>query len=142
MRCARAERLIGIDVRLSTEGMRGDKLAGLGVHPADVVLEFGCLDAPLAPASDLDCREVATPDEGVGLCGRDVQGFGDICEGEKARGHLLMVPNRLPCMATAPEPVDNFLAMRRGWAILGRHQGTHERAGSVPCHQPSNGESP
>lgn len=74
--------------------MGGDELPGLRVHPADEVLELDCLDAPLAASSDLDGGQVPAPNQGVGLRGRDVQGLGDVGEGEKARGHSLMLPNR------------------------------------------------
>ncbi len=60
-----------------------DELASLYVHPADVVLELRRLHPPLAPATDLDGRQVPAADEGVRLGGGDLKGLRNVGEGEK-----------------------------------------------------------
>jgi len=53
---------------------------GLCVHALDEVLQDADLDPPLPSATDLDGRQFAGADQGVGLRGGDVQGFSDVFE--------------------------------------------------------------
>ena len=71
--------------------MRANELAGLLVLAGDEVLEGTRLDPPLTATADLDGRQVPAAHEGVRLGGRDVQGLGDVGEGEESGGHLLIV---------------------------------------------------
>lgn len=91
--CVRGEGRVRVWCRISPEWMGCNELASLGVHAADVVLELGGLDPPLASAAHLDRGQVASSHEGVCLGCRDIQGLSNVGEGEKARSHLTIVPN-------------------------------------------------
>lgn len=78
---------------LASEGMRGNEVAGLGIHALDVRLELIDFNAPLTPAADLDRREFTRTHERVRLRGRDIQGLGDIRQRQEAFGHRCIVPN-------------------------------------------------
>src|SRR5665647_1322023 len=67
-----------------------DPGAGLGVHPGDVCLQLVHLDPPLpglALSADLDRRQLAAANQGVGLLAGDVQDLGDVRQGQEALRH-------------------------------------------------------
>lgn len=88
--------------------MRLNELLGLGIHPRDVVLEFGPLDPPLTPPAHLDRGKVTAADEGVRLGCGDVQRLRDVRKGEESGCHVLIVPNAAADEGFDPRPVDNF----------------------------------
>lgn len=61
-----------------------DELPSLDVQPADVVLELRALDPPLAPATNLDGRQVAAANEGIRLGGGDLESLRNVGQGEEA----------------------------------------------------------
>ena len=61
------------------------KPAGLVVRAGDVILQPLALDPPLPSAADLDGRQLAAADQGVGLSGRDVEDFGDVAQLKESR---------------------------------------------------------
>ena len=65
----------------------GDAGTRLLVHPLDVLLQLGRLDAPLQPTADLDGGQLTGAHERVGLRRRDVQHLGDVREGQEPRRH-------------------------------------------------------
>ena len=69
--------------------MRGDEVSRLGVHPLDKAFEFTCLDPPLPTPTNLDRRQLTIAYQGIGLCGRDIQGLGDV--GESQETHAAIV---------------------------------------------------
>ena len=103
-----------------SHGMGCDELPSLDVHPGDVVLELRALDPPLAPAANLDGRQVAAANKGVRLGGGDLESLRNVGQGEEARCHALIVPAGCPNGEPDPRPVDNHLAVERSWVILGR----------------------
>lgn len=48
-------------------GLRTDILRGLLIAPGNVFLQKARLNPPLAPAPDLDRRQLAGPHQGIGL---------------------------------------------------------------------------
>lgn len=79
-----------------------DEGARLLVQARDVELEGGPLDAPLAAAADLDCRQFTITHEGIGLCRRDVQQLCYIGKGEEPSAVLkhACIVTRIPRRAS------------------------------------------
>ena len=74
-----------------TQRSRGNLLAGIGVHALDEFFEDRRLDAPLAATTHLDGGKFPGADQGVGLRRRNIQCFGNVGKGQKAR-HSAIVP--------------------------------------------------
>ena len=63
-------------------------LLGLIMEPLDVGLELVAVNAPDAPASDLDRGQAPGPDQRVDLGNAHAQIRGDVLEGQEPRLHL------------------------------------------------------
>jgi len=77
---------------IAAEWVCANEVLGLFIHARDVGLQFGFLHPPLASTPNLDRPKVAAANEGVGLCGRNIENLRDIGEGQKAR-HGLILPS-------------------------------------------------
>ena len=78
--------------RLLPEGMGFHEILSERIHPSYVGLQLTGLHPPLAPATDLDRRQLTGANQCIGLCGRNIKCIGDIGQGKEALRHGPMVP--------------------------------------------------
>lgn len=75
---------------VAAEGMAGNVLAGLGIHPGDELFKHSPLHPPLPAPAQLDRWQLAGSDERVDLGRRRVEHLCDISQRQKSRlGHGL-----------------------------------------------------
>lgn len=112
--------------------MLADEFPGLGIHAFDVALKFTSLDTPLPAPADFDRGQFPVADKGIRLGRRDIQGLGDVCEGQEAHTSLSAEPH--VSRQASPSAVDNHFALLAQCLILtsleertchGAHQCAH-----------------
>src|SRR3954454_22264243 len=97
--------------------MVADVAARVLVLALDVRLELAALDPPLPATADANRRQVAAPDERIGLVDRDVEDLGDVGDAEEPWGGV----HRLLPALDRPGPGPELPRVGRVW---------HGRAGA------------